>query len=152
MVEKMFKNSYLIHCKTHVNLKWYALKVFHPIYCTVYFIDLDEPLVNINGENNRDSHIAKQIHEGVQLQLACSVNGNPDPKIRLSKEMHDSVSLQMEEEKWLNHTIEYTQCSHTGTYKCTGVSRGFTNTEKTFGINVTCEFFIRVNYILVFEC
>ena len=106
----------------------------------------------IKGENNQDSNIAIQIHEGKKLKIACNVNGNPTPKIRISKEMDDSVSIPMEEKKWLNHTIEYTQCSHTGTYKCTGVSTEFNDTEKSFGINVTCELFIRVNYILVFEC
>nr|XP_022305671.1 uncharacterized protein LOC111112453 [Crassostrea virginica] len=40
---------------------------------------------------------------------------------------------------WLNHTIQSSQCSDMGKYKCTGTSTGFTERDKIFRINVTCD-------------
>ena len=95
------------------------------------------------GESNH----AVQIREGVKLRLACYVNGNPVPEITLSKGTGDSGILQRDTNVWLNHTLNSSQCSDIGTYKCTGISTVFTKREKTFGINVTCELYI-TNYFL----
>ena len=90
------------------------------------------------GESNH----AVQIREGENLRVACYANGNPDPNTTLSKEPGDSRILQRNMSDWLNHTIQSSQCSDMGSYKCTGTSTVFTKREKTFRINVTCKFYI----------
>ena len=89
-----------------------------------------------------EPHHAVQIREGENLRVACYVNGNPDPNITLSKEAADSGTLQRNMSDWLNHTIQSSQCSDMGKYKCTGTSTGFTEREKIFRINVTCKLYI----------
>nr|XP_022310259.1 uncharacterized protein LOC111115717 isoform X2 [Crassostrea virginica] len=99
---------------------------------------LDKPLVYINGEQVQGHDSAFQVSEAKIVYLSCYVNSNPVPQIKLTK----GVAVTISEDKnndWLNHTIESSQCSDTGTYKCMGLSTGFNNTENTFGLSVTCN-------------
>nr|XP_022303195.1 uncharacterized protein LOC111110851 isoform X2 [Crassostrea virginica] len=106
---------------------------------------LDNPVVFINDKNGEPNH-SVEIREGGQLRLSCNVNGNPVPKITLQKVASDSKINQSTSGDWLNHTMQSLQCSNIGTYKCTGMSPGFNNTEKMFRINVTCD--TRLDYSL----
>ena len=93
----------------------------------------------INNKNGEPNHPV-EIREGGQLRLSCNVNGNPVPKITLQKVASDSKINQSTSGDWLNHTMQSLECSNIGTYKCTGMSPGFNDTEKMFRINVSCKF------------
>lgn len=114
---------------------------------TKYFnlSDLDDPVVFVNDEVGESNHAL--IEEREKLRLACFVNGNPVPGIAISKEANESGILQRNTSSWLNHTINTSQCSDMGTYKCTGTSTVFTKRDKTFEINVTCKS-IMISYFL----
>ncbi|XP_078329233.1 uncharacterized protein LOC111113634 isoform X1 [Crassostrea virginica] len=99
---------------------------------------LDNPVVSVNDEVGKP-HYEVQIREGDELRLSCYVRGNPVPNIALSKDNGDFRILQSNRSDRINHTIDSSQCSDMGTYKCTGTSAGFTKREQTFGINVTCK-------------
>nr|XP_022307624.1 uncharacterized protein LOC111113625 [Crassostrea virginica] len=108
-----------------------------------YIIDLnvqylDKPLAYINGEQVQGHDSAFQMSEAKIVYLSCYVNSNPVPQIKLTKGVAATISEDKNND-WLNHTIESSQCSDTGTYKCLGLSTGFNNTENTFGLNVTCN-------------
>lgn len=100
--------------------------------------DLDNPIMVVNDKIG-ESNYAVQIIEGEELRLSCYVNGNPVPKITFKKEADDSRISQSTSSDWLNYTTP-SKCSDMGTYKCTGESTGFNNTEKMFGISVICKF------------
>nr|XP_022305637.1 uncharacterized protein LOC111112440 isoform X2 [Crassostrea virginica] len=106
---------------------------------------LDNPVVLINNKNGEPNHPV-EIREGGQLRLSCNVNGNPVPKITLQKVAGDSKINQSTSGDWLNHTMQSLECSNIGTYKCTGMSPGFNDTEKMFRINVSCD--TRLDYSL----
>ena len=100
--------------------------------------DLDNPIMVVNNKVGESSN-AVQISEGEKLRLSCYVNGNPVPIITLKKEASDSIISQSPSSDWLNYTTS-SKCSDMGTYKCTGESTKFNNTEKMFGIYVICKF------------
>ena len=150
----MFLHELFIACKRFiVNV---FMTVLYPIYfeaitltiiCSDIFIfnmlfnvsDLDNPIMFVNDKVGESSN-AVQISEGEKLRLSCYVNGNPVPIITLKKEASDSIILQSpSKDWWLNYTTS-SKCSDTGTYKCTGESTKFNNTEKMFGIYVICKF------------
>ena len=92
-------------------------------------------------DNVGETNHAVQIREGEELRLSCNVNGNPVPSITISKEAGDSRILRRKASGWLHHTIDSSQCSDMGTYKCTGISPVFSKREKSFGINVICKLY-----------
>ena len=94
--------------------------------------------MSVNDKNGALNHPV-EIKEAEHLRLYCYVNGNPVPDITFKKEDGDSRILQSTSGEWLNYTT-CAKCSDIGTYKCRGESTGFNNTEKMFGINVTCKF------------
>nr|XP_022305641.1 uncharacterized protein LOC111112441 isoform X3 [Crassostrea virginica] len=98
---------------------------------------LDNPVVSVNDKNGALNHPV-EIKEAEKLRLSCYVNGNPVPDITFKKEDGDSRILQSTSGEWLNYATS-AKCSDIGTYKCRGESTGFNNTEKMFGINVTCH-------------
>nr|XP_022304826.1 uncharacterized protein LOC111111928 [Crassostrea virginica] len=98
---------------------------------------LDNPVVFVNDKNGEPNHPV-EIREGEKLRLSCYVNGNPVPIITLKREDGDSTILKSTSGDWLNYTTS-ARCSDMGTYKCTGISAVFNNTEKLFGINVICN-------------
>ena len=102
--------------------------------------DLDKPLAYINGEQVQGHDSAFPMSEAETVNLSCYVNSNPVSQIKLTKGVAATISEEKNND-WLNHTIESSQCSDTGTYKCMGLSTGFNNTENTFGLNVTCKYF-----------
>ena len=101
--------------------------------------DLDNPVLFVSDKFEEPNHTVK-IKEGKEFQISCNVNGNPEPKITLQKDASDSEIKQSTSGDWLNYTMKSLQCYNIGTYKCTGMSPGFNNTEKMFRINVTCKF------------
>nr|XP_022307619.1 uncharacterized protein LOC111113619 [Crassostrea virginica] len=100
---------------------------------------LIQPLAYINGKQVPQRISAYQISEAEAVNLSCYVNSKPLSHIKLTKDIGSTISEE-ESSDWLNHSIESSQCSDTGTYKCTGLSTGFNNTEKTFELNVTCKY------------
>lgn len=102
-------------------------------YC---FTDIEEIRLYINDTlySNAD------VSENTSLRISCFVDGNPTPTIRLSRgQSHTETKLEEKEGKWLNFTIESTQCSHTDTYKCTWTSAVFGSSYVLFNINVLCK-------------
>lgn len=90
---------------------------------------------------------AYQISEAEAVNLSCYVNSKPLSHIKLTKDIGSTISEE-ESSDWLNHTINSSQCSDTGTYKCTGLSTGFNNTETTFELNVTCKYLMTRFFII----
>nr|XP_022304273.1 uncharacterized protein LOC111111531 isoform X2 [Crassostrea virginica] len=115
----------------------------HNIFFDVQY--LDNPVLFVSDTFEEPNHTVK-IKEGKEFQISCNVNGNPEPKMTLRKVASDSKINQSTSGDWLNHTMKSLQCSDIGTYKCTGMSPGFNNTEKMFRINVTCD--TRLDYSL----
>ena len=101
--------------------------------------DLDNPVLFVSDKFEEPNHTVK-IKEGKKFQISCNVNGNPKPKITLRKDASDCEIKQSTSGDWLNHTMKSLQCSDIGTYKCTGISPEFNDTEEMFRINVTCKF------------
>ena len=101
----------------------------------------------INGKQVPQRISAYQISEAEAVNLSCYVNSKPLSHITLTKDIGSTISEE-ESSDWLNHTINSSQCSDTGTYKCTGLSTGFNNTEKTFELNVTCKYLMTRFFII----
>eukprot|EP00105_Crassostrea_gigas_P003387 XP_011416216.1 PREDICTED: uncharacterized protein LOC105320114 [Crassostrea gigas] len=106
---------------------------------TIYeIIKLDVQYIEeINLYLNDTLHSNADVSENTPLSIACFVDGNPAPTIRLSRgQGHTETNLEEKEGKWLNFTIESTQCSHTDIYKCTWTSAVFGSSYALFIINV----------------
>nr|XP_034322741.1 uncharacterized protein LOC109617562 isoform X2 [Crassostrea gigas] len=95
---------------------------------------LDDILLYFNGEIK--SNI--ELNENAPLRISCRVDGNPAPTIRLSRGQADT-DLDERHGAWLNYTIDTARCTDTDTYRCSGISTGFINTEKVININVLCN-------------
>lgn len=104
------------------------------VYFIVFFSDLDDILLYFNGEIK--SNI--ELNENAPLRISCRVDGNPAPTIRLSRGQADT-DLDERHGAWLNYTIDTARCTDTDTYRCSGISTGFINTEKVININVLCK-------------
>lgn len=78
--------------------------------------------------------------EHTSLQISCYVNGNPPPTIRLIRG-HGTSKTKLEEkvDKWLNYTIESSQCYHSDNYMSAGSSSEFNISRTMFKINVLCK-------------
>lgn len=78
--------------------------------------------------------------EHTPLQISCYVDGNPPPTIRLIRGQGNSkTELEEKVDKWLNYTIESSQCYHSDNYMCAGSSSEFSISRKMFKINVFCK-------------
>ncbi|XP_065931252.1 uncharacterized protein [Magallana gigas] len=95
---------------------------------------LDDTLLYINGQ--MISNI--ELNENAPLRISCHVDGNPTPTIRLSRGQ-GYTEPEQRHGTWLNYTIDTAQCTDTDTYRCSGTSTGFSNTDKVININVLCN-------------
>ena len=94
--------------------------------------------MSINGSIY--SNQAVQAQERTALHISCNVPGNPYPSIRLQRSGSADILKETSTSEVLNHFITRLQCYDTGSYTCSGESTGFDSKQRTFIVNVNCEF------------
>lgn len=100
------------------------------------FLDLGKPIIFMNDLMTFNW----EEKEHTPLQISCYVDGNPPPTIRLIRGQGTSkTELEEKEDKWLNYTIESSQCNDSDNYICAGSSSAFNRTMKVFKVNVFCK-------------
>ena len=82
---------------------------------------------------------SQPLREGDDLELTCSVQGNPDPtSVTLTRERTSKV-LENVTTPELTHTIDPLSCLDTGDYICSGQNSQGTTTERV-SVEVRCEY------------
>ena len=120
-------------------IKHYTNNLVEIMYFIIFFSDLDDILLYMNGEIK--SNI--ELNENAPLTISCHVDGNPAPTIRLSRGQ-GYTELEQRQGTWLNYTIDMAQCTDTDTYTCSGSSTGSNITDKVININVLCKNHVHV--------
>lgn len=120
-------------------IKHYTNNLVQIMYFIIFFSDLDDILLYMNGEIK--SNI--ELNENAPLRISCRVDGNPAPTIRLSRSLSDT-QLRKIQGTWLNYTRNTAQCTDTDTYTCSGSSTGSNITDKVININVLCKNHVHV--------
>jgi hypothetical protein len=105
---------------------------FH--YNFIVNLDLSKPVVTVNRRQQDNV----SINEGDNLNVMCSVDGEPTPNLSISRGSQEIIS-KSRGPRSLRVFNRKARCNDTDTYKCTAKSTGFADKHSEIILNVLCK-------------